>query len=598
MSQVQQVKDANDIIQVIGERIKLQRSGSSYKAPCPFHSEKTPSFFVSDQLQRYRCFGCGETGDVLDFLQKYEAMSFAEALKYLADQAGIQLQEFQKTSEDDLKERLLAILNLAKEYYHYLLTSHSVAQIARDYLKDRNTTQESINLFQLGYSMDSWDGLVKYLHHKKKYPLEEIEQTGLIIKGKGGRYYDRFRSRVMFPLKDHRGQVVGFSGRILDKDAKEAKYINTPETLLYHKSKMLFGYKELMNEIKKKDEVIVVEGEFDVISSAQAHVNNIVAIKGSALTQDQVKLLARIAKRILLCLDADEAGIKATKRAIEVVGDTDVELRVLDLSSVEGGAKDVDELARHSAKTWRELDKQHISVYEFLLRFSLRKNDPNTPEGKREIIKEVGPVFAQITHAVEKDFYINKLANTLKVKPEVIKQDLQSIHDNLPVPSLAEPKKVTKEQVDRQQSLEKYLLFLLFESAQFEQHLAELKDLDWKTPGLTEIISHLSALKITSKPVIKKVVTGLAEDLKQLIFDIIYDPQFSSLKENLNFAEEWSRSLVTLKKEQARTAIKNLQERLQELDRKAEKTETEETEFNDLLRQIAYYQQILRSTTA
>ncbi|MFZ5437956.1 MAG: DNA primase [Patescibacteria group bacterium] len=595
MSQVQQVKDATDIIQVIGERIKLQRSGSSYKAPCPFHSEKTPSFFVSEQLQRYRCFGCGETGDALDFLQKYEAMSFAEALKYLADQAGIQLAEFQKTNDDELRERLLAILNLAKEYYHYLLTIHSIGEQARKYLKERAISQESIQLFNLGYSMTSWDGLVKYLHHKKKFPLEEIEQTGLIIKGRGGRYYDRFRGRVMFPLKDHRGRVVGFSGRLLDKVAKEAKYINTPETKLYHKSKMLFGYKELLSEIKKKEAVIVVEGEFDVISSSQNHVNNIVAIKGSALTQEQVKLISRIAKKILLCLDADEAGIKATKRAIEVVGDTDIELRVIDLSSLEGGAKDVDELARSTPKVWRELENQSISVYEFLLRFSLRKNDPERPEGKREIIKEVGPVFAEITHAVEKDFYIKKLAETLKVKSELIKQDLQKIKQNLPLESAREPISTQRNLPSRRQSLERYLIFLLFESNKFSEKIKLINDFAWQTPGLFELIKHFSSAEFKNKLDLKKATQGLAEDLKQLVFDVVYDPKFISLKEQIDFEVEWLNTWLILRNESARASIKLLQAEIKELDRKAEKTEQEELEFNNLLKKIAHYQQILRS---
>lgn len=595
MSQVQQVKDATDIIQVIGERIKLQRSGSSYKAPCPFHSEKTPSFFVSEQLQRYRCFGCGETGDALDFLQKYEAMSFAEALKYLADQAGIQLAEFQKTNDDELRERLLAILNLAKEYYHYLLTVHSIGEQARKYLKERAISQESIQLFNLGYSMTSWDGLVKYLHHKKKFPLEEIEQTGLIIKGRGGRYYDRFRGRVMFPLKDHRGRVVGFSGRLLDKVAKEAKYINTPETKLYHKSKMLFGYKELLSEIKKKEAVIVVEGEFDVISSSQNHVNNIVAIKGSALTQEQVKLISRIAKKILLCLDADEAGIKATKRAIEVVGDTDIELRVIDLSSLEGGAKDVDELARSTPKVWRELENQSISVYEFLLRFSLRKNDPERPEGKREIIKEVGPVFAEITHAVEKDFYIKKLAETLKVKSELIKQDLQKIKQNLPLESAREPISTQRNLLSRRESLERYLIFLLFESNKFSEKIKLISDFAWQTPGLFELIKHFSSAEFKNKLDLKKATQGLAEDLKQLVFDVVYDPKFISLKEQIDFEVEWLNTWLILRNESARASIKLLQAEIKELDRKAEKTEQEELEFNNLLKKIAHYQQILRS---
>ncbi|HPR14166.1 MAG TPA: DNA primase, partial [Candidatus Woesebacteria bacterium] len=300
MSQIQEVKDANNIVEIVGEKIDLRPSGSSFKARCPFHSEKTPSFFVHPEMQRYRCFGCGATGDVLDFLQNYDGMTFYEALKYLADRASITLKDFNRTSEDEEREQLLGILNLAKEYYHYLLTQHEAGKPALAYLKERGTNSQSIKLFNLGYSLSSWDGLIKYLHQKKKYPLELIAKTGLIIKGKGDRYYDRFRGRVMFPLKNHRGQVVGFSGRLLTAQAKEAKYINSPETSLYHKSKLLYGYSELFREIRKANKVVVVEGEFDVISSAQAHVNNVVAIKGSALTADQVDLLARVSDSVIL----------------------------------------------------------------------------------------------------------------------------------------------------------------------------------------------------------------------------------------------------------------------------------------------------------
>ena len=251
MSQIQEVKDANNIVEIVGEKIDLRPSGSSFKARCPFHSEKTPSFFVHPEMQRYRCFGCGATGDVLDFLQNYDGMTFYEALKYLADRASITLKDFNRTSEDEEREQLLGILNLAKEYYHYLLTQHEAGKPALAYLKERGTNSQSIKLFNLGYSLSSWDGLIKYLHQKKKYPLELIAKTGLIIKGKGDRYYDRFRGRVMFPLKNHRGQVVGFSGRLLTAQAKEAKYINSPETSLYHKSKLLYGYSELFREIRK-----------------------------------------------------------------------------------------------------------------------------------------------------------------------------------------------------------------------------------------------------------------------------------------------------------------------------------------------------------
>ncbi|NCN45511.1 MAG: DNA primase [Candidatus Pacebacteria bacterium CG10_big_fil_rev_8_21_14_0_10_36_11] len=601
MSQVQQVKEATDIIQVIGERIKLQRSGSSYKAPCPFHSEKTPSFFVSEELQRYRCFGCSETGDALDFLQKYEAMSFGEALEYLADQAGIQLAEFQKTKEDDLRERLLAILNLAKEYYHYLLTQHSIGEKARVYLQERKISHDSIELFQLGYATDAWDGLVKYLHYKKKYPLAEIEQAGLIIQGRGGKYYDRFRGRVMFPLKDHRGRVVGFSGRLMEKDAKEAKYINTPETMLYHKSQMLFGYKELLNEIKKAEEVIVVEGEFDVISSAQSHVNNIVAIKGSALTQEQVKLLARVARKVILCLDADDAGSKATKRAIEVVGDTDVELRVIDLSQLEGGQKDVDELARNQAKIWREVEKKTVSVYEFLLQLSLRHHDPTTPDGKREIMKEIGPVFIQIAHAVEHDFYVQKLAEILKVKKEIVLQDMQRIgagkvFSKKPDKEEEKPAKITS----RQQGLERYCFFLLFELDNLKDRVNELNGVVLETPGLENILQQFlkqietGEQKNTKKPDIKKLTHGLADDLKQLVFDIIYAPEFSALKDNIEPKVEWDRSFQLLQQGSARSHIHALQQQISELDSKEPKTSTEEEKLSELLRKVAQLQKVLR----
>jgi DNA primase len=285
---------------------------------------------VNQQLQRYKCFGCGESGDVFTFLEKYEGMTFAESLEYLADRAGITLERLSFTKEDDQRKRLLTILDLAKEYYHFLLTQHDAGAPAREYLKDRGTNAESIKIFQLGYSLDSWDGLIKYLHGKKGFTLEELEAAGLIIRKGPGRFYDRFRGRIMFPLTDVRGRVVGFSGRVLKADEKEAKYINTPETQLYHKSQLLFGFSQLYQEIRKANEVVIVEGEFDVISSAQVHVNNVVGVKGSALTEEQVRLLSRTVAKIILSFDRDSAGIKATKRAIEVARPFGVDLRVID----------------------------------------------------------------------------------------------------------------------------------------------------------------------------------------------------------------------------------------------------------------------------
>src|SRR5258708_805655 len=308
MSQISEVKQASDVVQIIGERVQLQHSGSNWRGLCPFHSEKSPSFFVSDQLQRYKCFGCGETGDVFTFLEKYDGMTFGEALQYLADRAGITLAQQSFSSEDDQRKRLMEILNLSKEYFHYLLTEHKTGEVAREYLKARGINSESIKIFQLGYSLPSWDGLIKYLYGKKKYGLADLEAAGLVFSWKTSRHHGRFRGRLMFPLTDHRGRVVGFSGRVLEPKTKDAKYINSPETSLYHKGQMLFGFSQLYQSLRQENEAVIVEGEFDVISSAQAHVNNVVAVKGSSLSEDHMKLLSRTVTKVILSFDMDSAG--------------------------------------------------------------------------------------------------------------------------------------------------------------------------------------------------------------------------------------------------------------------------------------------------
>lgn len=421
MSQIRQVKEATDIVQVIGERVALQKSGSYYRGLCPFHSEKSPSFFVNEQLQRYKCFGCGETGDVFNFLEKYEGMTFYEALKMLADQAGITLKEYVRTDQDEEHDKLLEILSLTREYYHYLLTKHKVGEVARQYLKSRGTNQQSIELFQLGYAMESWDGLISYLHKKKKYSLDLLEKAGLVVTGKGNRSYDRFRGRLMFPLTNARGQVVGFSGRLLDSTAKEAKYINSPETALYHKSKLLFGYSQLYQFIRKEKSVVVVEGEFDALTSSQAHVNNVVAIKGSALTADHAKLLDRTVESVLLALDTDNAGVEATKKAIEALKDTKLNLRVVVLPD----GKDPDELIKQDPKAWRQAIKSAETAYSFLIEVAFREHDSKTPEGKRLIMEELAPVLSEVDHAVELEFYTKLLSERLNVKESAILADLR-----------------------------------------------------------------------------------------------------------------------------------------------------------------------------
>jgi DNA primase len=597
-SQVTQVKEASDIAQVIGERLTLQRAGSSVKALCPFHSEKSPSFFISEQFQRYKCFGCGESGDVFTFLEKYEGMTFSEALQYLAERASITLTNYKPSVEDDQRQRLLEILHISKEYYHFLLTKHELGEPAREYLKNRGLTAESIRLFQLGYAMPAWDGLLTYLIKKKKFSLTDIALTGLSVTGKTGRSYDRFRDRIMFPLTNHRGQVVGFSGRLMSSDAKEAKYINTPETQLYHKSEMLFGYSELYQEIRKKREVVVVEGEFDVISSAQAHVNNIVAIKGSALTQQHLQLLKRAADKVLFSLDMDSAGVTATQRAIALAQDHDLDMRVITLP----GGKDPDELSRTNPAAWRDAVKSSISVYDFLIQAAAKQHNPKTAEGKRQMIDQLAPVIGTISHAVEQDVYVKRLAEVLEVREDLVRQDIDRFKVGKQLGrSTASPQATAKPKAPkpntRQANLELYLLFLFFHSPEqlVMERLFQLQELKLVTPGIMALLKELLAAPrpLALMPAIKKV----PPDQQQLVFEISSQPEYLEMIDELDHESEWKKTLTEVLQEQVKAEITHINQELEKLERLPAKTPDLEAQQTALLQEIVVLRQKLSAKT-
>lgn len=600
-SQVQEVKEASDIVSVIGSRVSLQRSGKYFKGNCPFHSERSPSFFVDDALQRYKCFGCGESGDVITFLEKYEGMSFTEALEQLATQAGITLQKFTKSKDDTLREQILEVLSLAQQYYHYLLTEHKSGEVAREYLKDRKVTNESIKLFQMGYALDQWEGLVTFLHKKKKYSIQLLEQAGLIIKGRNGKYYDRFRGRIIFPLKDHRGRVVGFSGRKILGDEKDAKYINSPETLLYHKSKMLFGFSELYQEIRKAGFLVVVEGEFDVVSSTQAHMNAIVAIKGSALTQDHAKLLERTVTKVMLSLDTDNAGVVATKKAIEALKHTELELRVI----VIPGGKDPDELIKTDPKLWRQAVKESITAHEFLIEVAFENRNATTPEGKKAIMRDLLPVLSQLEHAVELEHYSKEVAEKLGVKLESVKADIQQYKSKKKLMGnklesetytdkkqnqnvVIESQSVTKKENPRTR-LEKYLIFLLFqtETTKIFEQVRSLHEhsIKFNTPGLAFLIHALDLHEGVFE--LKKFANTLPSDIQELLFEIHANQDFVENIEAIDLQREWVGSLKQLKKMSLMEQKKQIIEAISVLDEKRELTEAEQAEHSRLLHELA-----------
>lgn len=588
MSQIEQVKEATDIIEIINERVPLQRSGRNYRANCPFHGEKTPSFFVNDQIQRYKCFGCGETGDAFTFLEKYEGMSFAEALQYLADRAGITLEKISRTKEDDERDQLYEILNLAKEYYHYLLQKHEIGAGAREYLKDRGITSDSIKLFQLGYSHHSWDSLAKYLHKKKKYSFDLLEKAGLVIKGRKGGYYDRFRGRVMFPLTDHRGKVVGFSGRTLDPEAKTAKYINSPETSLYHKAQLLYGYSQMRQAIREKKSVVVTEGEMDVISSVQAHVGNVVALKGSALTEQQGRLLNRLVEKVLLALDTDSAGVEATKRAIEVSKKFEYELRVVMLPE----GKDPDDLARNKPDVWRKAVKESVSVPDFFLTVLQKQHDISTPEGQRGLMAEIAPVLQGLQHAVERDFYVKKVAKVLGVRESVVREDMRKVDARKRVegssnkPAAPEILPTSTEHVTLDQHQHALLSLVLLHDEQVAVKLSQLP-VDKMETGLFKTLLESMQQFIKDKDgfTLQKWAQSLAGDQKQVVTEAVTDVRWQEMDQD-TLDKSWKQVVAAFRDSVRQERIKAISRQLQQLDQKDDKTDEDEKLQQELLQEI------------
>jgi DNA primase len=555
-TQVEEVKSKTDIVALIGERIQLKKGGRNFKGICPFHGEKSPSFFVSPDMQMYKCFGCGAAGDVFNFLMAYEGLTFPEALNDLAAKAGVTLTKREKTSTEIQHDRVLELLHLAAEYYHYLLTEHKIGREALNYLKKRGISNQTIKDFKLGYSLESWDALQQYLVGKKKYTTEEILAAGLIIKSDRGSYYDRFRGRLMFPLVTYAGKIVGFSGRTLDPEAKEAKYINSPETDMYHKSELLFGVTQAKKTIRDHDRIVIVEGEFDVMSSHQIGLKEVVAIKGSALTADQASLIRRLTHNVILALDADAAGQEAIKRGIGVCEALSLNLRIVRIS----GGKDPDDLSKTDPHLWKELITSADSVYGYLIDNACEQFDVSTGEGKKKITQAVMPELAKIENAVEREFYIKKLANTLHISESAVSEELGKTKRAIQVGSTGTTTQTKS--FNRRELLERQLLGLVLQSRKTS---LLLRDVDPRWFSETHLKRLFDAIQKDAKEDMfgAKLVSVLPEAIRPLAEEVftMHVAWLEESEENLlsllvetksKLMEDWSKHhLIELSKEMA-----------------------------------------------
>lgn len=459
MDQVDEVKQKTDIVSIIGERVELKKAGRNYKALCPFHSEKTPSFMVSPELQMFKCFGCGEAGDVIAFLEKFEGMEFREALKFLADRVGIKLTSF-RPGEEGEKEKLYQINSLASRFYNYILLNHRLGKPALDYLTaERGLSLGTIKTFQLGFSPDVPGAISKFLVEKKKFKAQDLEKAGLAVIV-DGKIFDRFRGRIIFPLFDHRGNVVGFTGRIVPwVKAEVAKYVNSPETPVYHKSRVLYGLNFSKEEIKKEGSAILVEGQMDAIPLWQAGIKNVVAINGTALTEDQVKLISRFTKNVIFSLDTDFAGDTAARRGIAVAQKEGLAIKVAKLS----GFKDPGEAAKADPQGYKKVLEGSVGIWDYIVDSVFARADAKSGEGKLKISQEIVPILASIGDKIVQAHYVDIVARKLAIPVEAVLAEVEKVlreEEEKPkvVSVLKEPEK------GRRQLLEERLLSLAFAS--------------------------------------------------------------------------------------------------------------------------------------
>lgn len=437
MSDIQRIKDTIDIVDFINEYVRLKPAGVNHKGCCPFHNEKTPSFMVNRDRQSWYCFGCSKGGDIFTFVQEIEGMEFIEALKFLANKAGIELTLKRGDVDTSQKNRLKDILREASRFYHHFLLKMDVSQGAREYLVRRGLTEKTIEQWQIGFISDQWDLLTKYLL-KKGYGIDDLVASGLTIKRDNANpknykgYYDRFRGRIMFPIYDLHGYIVGFTGRVLvETEHSGGKYVNTPQTLLYDKSNVLFGLDKAKKVMKQNNMAVVVEGQMDVIACHQAGMTSVVASSGTALTEQQVALIKRYTNTIAMAFDADEAGQRAAKRGIDIAIEQGVNVRVIRIP--EGKGKDPDECIQKNKEVWFTAVEQAQDIMQWYVDRAFHGKNLHDPKHKQHIANELLPEIARIPFAIEQDHWLQTLGSLLQVDIAVLREDLKRVVPNAPV---------------------------------------------------------------------------------------------------------------------------------------------------------------------
>lgn len=555
---IAQIRSRIDIVELIGGYVSLKKMGKYFKAPCPFHQEKTPSFVVSPDRQRWHCFGaCHEGGDIFTFLMKWDNLTFPEAVMELGKRAGISIEDLKSGStvpdvDARMKSQILEINDLAARYYHYVLTKDVHGAAGREYLVTRQVSDAIANSFCLGYAPESWDNLAQYLH-KKGYDDASLLASGLCVEGARG-LYDRFRGRLMFPIYNTLEQVIGFSGRLIAKssDGKEqAKYVNTPETLAYHKRESLYGIHKAKDAIRKSGSVIVVEGEFDMITPYTHGIENIVAIKGSAFTTEQLKTLKRYAHKLIFALDADPAGITALKKTIPLAQGFEFELYVLVIPD----GKDPDEAVKHDFVSFKQALQHCVPVYDFLIDQQLTTLNIKDPFSKNEFAECILPIIDVIKNPIVRQHYMQRVSHALELDLGSVQSLLHMLKQKKKAPQVheqtGERAKTTSQ--SRYDLLQKYVLAMAITapdpSGMIQTLQKYLETADFTQPPYAQLFEYITSQGSPGTALATKVPNHLRD-----LYDELY--LYPSVLPDTDVQPSYERTVLELAKIAATSVLK------------------------------------------
>jgi DNA primase len=559
MDNVSQIKEKLDIVDVVGSYVDLKKAASNYKGLCPFHGEKTPSFMVSPELQIFKCFGCQKSGDMFTFVQEIEGVEFSQALEQLAERAGVKIEKgkFDKTRE--LKKQLHEVNAHAAKFYTHLLTKHASGKEASKYLKEkRKLKPTAIEIYQLGYAPQKWDVLYSYLK-RKGVSDETMLQADLVFRRKSGEgCVDKFRNRVMFPVKGIDGKIIGFTARALGDE--EPKYLHTKENPVFIKRINLYGLYESKIEIKNKGAVLV-EGPTDCINASQNKIKNVIAPLGTALTEDQLKILQRYTSEITFCFDRDTAGAAATYRAISLAEKQNFNIKVAILPE---NFKDLDDLLQKDASKAKQILKDAVSPYDFFMADNLSKHNKETAHGKKRIIENLTPLYSKITNKVVLEHYVKELSQQLNTAEETLydifknnKPYEEKKYETTRNPA-ADPDDPSQEEiVFSEKDLETYFLALMLHADidTIKSYMYNLKPKDFSKEALQNLVKALKKLKKNLK--IKTFLKTLDEKTKT-VTEELYMWEALAGEEKEDVAKELEKTYKRLKTKILKKRLRNL----------------------------------------